>query len=395
VPPFFPELKEKLKSFPPFWRDTKLHTNIRSYYFYRDIGETTKNEAWALGGSLDYRSGWWKNRFQVGAVGYTSQKLYGPEDRDGTLLLKPEQKSFSVLGQAYLRLRCHEDIDLTLFRQSFSLPYLNAQDSRMVPNTFEGYVLGGRSVHNMDFIVGHVTKMKTRNSTDFEYMSEVAGYPGTDKGLSLGGARYSFTENINAGAINFYAWDLYNTIYAEANGTWELRDGLAMLLSVQYTDQRSVGDELDGDFHTSVFGGKGAISYKGGILNLAFSSTGSDTGIRSPFGGYPGYLSLMEKDFNRADEDAWLVGVSYDFGFVGLPGLSFFANYASGSTPDSGVNRSPDQEEFDLTLDYRFQKGPLKGLWLRFRGAFVDQEGPGAQDIDHFRIILNYDIPVL
>jgi hypothetical protein len=394
LPPFFPEFKEKLKSLPPFWRDTKLHLKIRSYYFYRDIAETTKNEAWALGGSLDYRSGWWKDRFQIGAVGYTSQKLYGPDDKDGTLLLKNGQDGFSILGQSFLNTRIYEGVNLRLFRQTFNLPYVNRQDSRMVPNTFEAYTLGGRSIYNTDFIVGHITKMKTRNSTDFQYMSEVAGLPGTNEGLTMGGARYSFSEDINIGAINSYAWDLWNTLYGEANGIWELTDRTAFLLSGQYTSQWSVGEELDGDFNTFVFGGKAALSYRGGILSLAFSSTDHDSGIRSPFGDYPGYLSLMLKDFNRADEDAWLVGLSYDFGFVGIDGLSFFANYAGGNTPDSGLSASPDQEEFDLTVDYRFEKGPLRGLWLRFRSAFVDQDGPDAQDIDHFRIILNYDIPI-
>jgi hypothetical protein len=210
----------------------------------------------------------------------------------------------------------------------------------------------------------------------------------------MGGARYSFSEDINIGAINFYAWDLWNTLYGEANGVWELTDRTAFLLSGQYTSQWSVGEELDGEFNTFVLGGKAALSYRGGILSLAFSSTDSESRIRSPFGDYPGYLSLMLKDFNRADEDAWLVGLSYDFGFVGIDGLSFFANYAGGNTPDSGLNASPDQEEFDLTVDYRFEKGPLKGLWLRFRSAFVDQDGPNAEDIDHFRIIMNYDIPI-
>ncbi len=137
------------------------------------------------------------------------------------------------------------------------------------------------------------------------------------------------------------------------------------------------------------------MSYRGVILNFAFSSTGNDSDIRSPFGGYPGYLSLIEKDFDRAGEDAWLLGVSYDFSFLGIDGLSAFANYARGDTPDSGKIASPDQEEFDLTVDYHFKKGPLKGFWLRFRSAYVNQDGPGGRDIDNFRIILNYDVPIL
>ena len=82
------------------------------------------------------------------------------------------------------------------------------------------------------------------------------------------------------------------------------------------------GRTLDGEFDTYVFGGNAAASYQGAILSLAFSTTGSGSDIRSPYGSYPGYISLMLRDFNRADEDAWLVGLSYNLKFLGLDGLS-------------------------------------------------------------------------
>ena len=95
-PSLFPAFKEKMNTLPPFWRDTDLTMNFRTYYFYRDNVDTSKLEAWTFGGSLNYKSGWWKNRLKIGLVGYTSQKLYGPDSRDGTLNLKPGQQSFSV-----------------------------------------------------------------------------------------------------------------------------------------------------------------------------------------------------------------------------------------------------------------------------------------------------------
>ena len=78
-------------------------------------------------------------------------------------------------------------------------------------------------------------------------------------------------------------------------------------------DQRSVGDDrLTGDrFDTHVVGGQVATSFRNAIFRAAFSSTDSGAQIRSPWGSYPGYIGLMQKDFNRADEDAWLAGLSY------------------------------------------------------------------------------------
>jgi hypothetical protein len=392
---FFPRLKEKMKSSAPFWRDTSLLLHLRTYYFYRDIEPDVKSEAWALGGWIDYKSGLWKDRLHIGLVGYTSQKLYGPEDRDGTLLLAPGQESFSVLGQAYLDLRIIEHLNLRLYRQTFSIPYLNKQDSRMVPNTFEAYALRGLGFKNIDFIMAHVTKMKTRNSTSFECMSEIIDTDNPCEGLTTGGARYRFSQGSDVGLISLYSWDLWNTLYSELNTTWEPSAETDIRLSLQYTDQRSVGDELDGEFDTYVFGGQAAASYRKGILSFAFTTTGSGSRILSPYGSYPGYISLMLRDFNRAEEDAWLVGLSYNFSTSWLDGFSFFTNYARGNTPDSGENASPDQQEIDLTVDYRFKKDYLKGLWLRVRGAYLNQDGPEGNDVKEFRAIINYEMPVL
>jgi len=394
-PSVFPDLEQKMQNLSPFWRDTSVNLHLRSYYFNSDIIDTKRKEAWALGGWLEYESGWWKNLIKVGGIDYTSQKLYGPEERDGTLLLKPGQEGFSALGQAYLHARVAEGIKLRLYRQSLDLPYINKNDGRMVPNTFEAYTLDGESIRNIDFIVSHITRMKTRNSSDFRYMSEIAGVPDTSKGLTMGGASYSFAEDTYIAAVSQYSWDLWNTAYAEATAVWNLTEKMEIGLSAQYTDQRSVGDELVGEFCTSAFGGTVALSYQGAIISFSFTSTDDDRRIQRPYGGTPSYVSLMESKFDRAGEDAWRAGLSYDFKFVGIDGLSAFVDYAKGNTPDSGPTASPDQEEYDLTVDYRFKKGLFKHLWLRLRGAFLNQHGLNEQDTLNFRFILNYDFQIM
>jgi hypothetical protein len=235
--------------------------------------------------------------------------------------------------------------------------------------------------------------MKRRNETAFISMSEAAGATHTDTGVSMLGARYRFSELSDLGAINYHGRDVMNIFYAEGNLARALPGEFALRLSAQYTDQRSVGDDSIGAFETRVLGGKLAISYRNAILSLAFSSTGNDSDIRSPWGGYPGYLSLMNRDFNRAGEDAWLIGLSYDFSRLGLPGLSAFTNYARGDTPDHGRGAAPDQQEFDLTVDYR-PGGPLEGLWIRGRTAHVDQDGGDGEDSVDYRLIVNYSVPL-
>jgi hypothetical protein len=52
LPGFFPWAKEQLKDTDPFFRDTKLAVNLRTFYFYRDKYDDSVSEAWAIGGDL-------------------------------------------------------------------------------------------------------------------------------------------------------------------------------------------------------------------------------------------------------------------------------------------------------------------------------------------------------
>jgi hypothetical protein len=147
VPPrplLFPWLREQLKDTPAFFRDTTLDVNQRTYYFNGGNFNGTRNEALAIGGALSYESGLLFDRLSVGSVLYTSQPLYAPADRGGTLLLEPVQEGYTVLGQLYGRVKLYEDIFLNLYKYHYDSPYISKHDDRMTPNTFEGYTLMGR-----------------------------------------------------------------------------------------------------------------------------------------------------------------------------------------------------------------------------------------------------------
>jgi hypothetical protein len=399
----FPRVKKLLRDLPPFLRDTEMKWNTRSYYFDRRREEDGRSQAWTLGGSLTYRSGWFEEFLSVGAVFYTSQKLIGKESRDGTRLLRPEQKSFSVLGQAYAQLK-YRDHKVTLYRQDLNLPYVNRQDNRMVPNTFEGYTFVGSfselpGIAKLNYGGGYLTRMKRRDDDDFVSMSEAAGVAQpSSHGLAFAGFLLSPFDGFSFGGIDHFVKDTVNIAYAAADYLHPLGDDLALRFQGQFTHQRSVGnDELPGSpFSTWVVGGRVAASYRNLVLSLAGSSTDDGAAIVYPFGSYPGYVSLMQHKFNSAGEDAWLVGLSYHFERLGLEGLSAAANYAEGygaRDPSSGSSL-PDQRGFDLTLDYRLQKGRLRGLWLRVRGSLLDTDGVDRTGKE-LRVVLNYSIPVL
>jgi hypothetical protein len=402
MPRLFPWIKEQIKDTPAFFRDTKLNLNVRTYYFYRDKFDDSKSEAWALGGALSYQSGYFLDHFSVGSVFYMSERLYGPDDRDGTLLLKPGQHGYEVVGQLYGRVKLFDENFLNIYRYEYNTPFINKNDNRMTPNTFEGYTFNGAyggkdGAPGFRYGGGYITKIKERNSDRFIPMSQDAGAD-VKRGVGLAGGNVSY-KGFTLGAINYYSTDIINIFYTEGSYKLKVTDRLGLLFLAQFTDQRSVGDDLlkGKSFKTNQFGVRTDMSYGGGILSLGYTTDSKGTDLQNPWSGYPGYTSVQVQDFNRAGEDAFIAKLSYDFKRLGLEGVTAYALYVHGwGRVDPTTKASvPNENEFDVDLQWRPQWKFIKGLWFRTRYANVHQyEGP-KDTIHDFRVIVNYDIPLL
>jgi len=404
IPGVFPWLKEKLKDTPPFFRDTKLDLKLRTYFLYRDNFDYSLNEAWALGGSLAYRSGWFLDRFSIGAALYTSQPLYAPDPRDGTFLLQSGQEGYTVLGQLYGKIKIVDGNFLNIYRYEYNTPYINKNDSRMTPNTFEAYTVTGAAggkdgAPRFTYGAGYFDKIKTRNSSSFISMSEAAG-ANVKRGVYAAGLNVSFpAPALSIGAIDYYANDIINIGYTEGKYTVNVTEHLALLLAAQFTDQRSVGGNLlEGfDFQTNQLGLQAALSYGGGILTLAYTMDAKGADLQSPWSSYPGYTSVQVQDFNRAGEDAVMIKGSYDFSRIGLEGVTAYALWVHGWNAVNASTRAPvfQQDEYDGDLQWRPKSDALKGFWFRIRYAHVKQRGDGNESLDDFRLLVNYDLSLL
>jgi hypothetical protein len=395
----FAPLKAQMADLPPFLRDTDLKIHFRSYYFNREKPDDTENEAWAFGGWLGYRSGWLLDTFGIGATFYGSAPLYAPDDKDGTLLLKPGQEGYAVLGEAYGALRYQDYVLVKGYRQLVDQSYINPQDNRMTPNTFEAVTVGGK-VDFVQYLAGYLWKIKPRNEDDFISMAEQAGAKGSDDGVIMGGVRLTPVKALRLDVTEQYGVNTFNTFYTEADYLHPLSEDWKLRFGAQFTDQRAVGDALvanaaEKKWSTQVGGARIQAIWRELTLTAAFSITGSGNTIQAPWGSYPGYLSLIDQDFDRANEKAVLVGVAYDFSRVLTQGLSAYVNIAWGTDAINPQTRAdaPDQREYDMTIDYRPPwKVPafLQGLWLRVRGAILDQDGADRLGVQ-VRVILNWE----
>lgn len=385
-----------MRDLPPFIRDTDLSLHFRTFYYTRENTNDTKNEALATGGWLNYRSGWLYDTLAIGAVGYTSQPLYAPEDRDGTTLLAPGQEEITVLGQAYAQLRYRDYALLTGYRQLVNDGYVNPQDSRMIPNTFEGVTLKG-AVGPVGYDVGYLWSIKPRNSDDFSSMSSQAGAGGNDEPLILSSVTLTPWTPLTVFLGNYYVPNVFNTAFGEMGYTQPLTRDLDLNVSAQYTDQRSVEDARLGDFSTWNVGGIMRLMWRGLTAGAAAHVTDDDASIQTPYGSWPGYLHMIQFDFDQAGETAWSVGAKYDFAGTLLPwqapGLSAYLAYVQGTDREDPATGSSLPTTRELDLDVTYKPPAVKGLQLRLRNAYWDDggENTGYQ----LQLIVNYELDLL
>ena len=404
--------------------DTKFEFNLRTFFLDRNKFDGTESEAWAHGGWAGLKTGYFLNHIAFGVTGYTSQPLHAPDDKDGTLLLNDGQEGYTVMGEAYADIRIIDGLNLTIGRKAFDTPFINRNDVRMTPNTFEAIVLQGRieldagspaepevtndgtalSKEGKDVVapapapkkdvavikygLGYFDEIKERNSGAFVPMSIDAG-AAVERGVYSGGIIYE-KGKFSIGGIDYYSDDIINIGYGETKFEIPFSESVRPRFALQFIDQRSVGDNLlqGSDFSTQQIGIKAELPVRKALFTFAFTHADGDANLRNPWSGYPGYTSVQVQDFNRAGESAFLFRIGYEFPWV--EGLSAYALAVFGTTPDQvGQFR---QDEYDFNVQWAPPKGCLKGFSLRFRYAIVDQHGGSVQNLTDLRAICNYVI---
>ncbi|HEX9184598.1 MAG TPA: OprD family outer membrane porin [Burkholderiales bacterium] len=379
-------------------KESEVTVHLRSYYLERDRPAPSSDlGAWALGGWLGYQSGWVADFLRVGAVGYTSQPLWGPDDKDGTLLLAPGQEGYTVLGQAYVALRMRQHV-FTAFRQLVNEPEVNPRDIRMTPNTFQGYTLGGK-LGEVGYYAGYLDKMKAINSDEFRDMAASAGVTAIGaEAMWLGGLQYKPLDSLGLRLSSYYVSSILASTFMDAAWRTPLSKEVELRLAGQYMFQSSNGSALTGaEFDTRAMGMKADVQRGPATFTMAYTAIGSGQSYQTPYGSWAGYTFMIVESFNRANEKTWLIGGTYDFK-NNVPGLALNVAAVFGGDaiiPTTGAPAS-DKTEYDATLDYRFgdERWPdwLKPLWLRMRIARVEEESAGSTGVTtDFRLIANYE----
>jgi hypothetical protein len=356
-------------------------------------------EAWAAGGAVSFETGRLFDVISGGVVLYTSLPLYAPTEYDGSQLLLPGQLGYAVVGELYGKVHLTDNLTFTAGRHIYDTPYLGPFDTRMTPNTFYGYTLIGdtdeiwKDGPSFRYGAGYFATIKLRNADTFQSMSRAAG-ANVDNGVGLAALLMDWGP-VYVGALEYYCQDTLNIAYLEGKYGWRLPADIRAIVALQYADQRSTGANLlngGNYFATNQFGAKIDLGYQTGIVTLGYSVVNPNFQMQNPWSDNPVYTNAMIQSFQRAGEQALVVGASYvfhPFGPTGIGASAFFYQGWTGATAGPPTTES----EWDFEVDWRPEFKPLTGFWLRLRYATSNvNQGNALTTINEARVILNYSV---
>lgn len=396
-----------------FVEDSHVNFSTKNYYFNRDYRDGTgpsKAEEWAQSFILKYQSGYTEGPlgFGLDAIGMLGIKLDSAPERSGTGLLarqavsddpaKPFAKraddEYSKLGlTAKARLFDSNELFVGSLQPS-GIAVIQPNTSRAFPQTFEGQQLTSKAVKNLTLNLGHISRVKQRDSTDFEKMgitSQSGQYASSARSddFKFAAADYQVTPDLLASLHYGQLQDIYQQGFAGLKYSTPLGPG-RILGEVRYFDGTDTGAALGGKVDNQTLSTNLGYSLNGHTVSGGYQKLWGDTAYPL-IDGTISYLftELQVSNFSRAQERSWRARYDYNFAAAGIPGLTLTTLYVRGDQA-TVVNMSQEGKEWerDTYITYVVQDGPLKNVGVQWLNA--TQRANYTRDTDENRLIFSY-----
>ncbi len=391
-------------AYADFIKDSSANFETRNMYFNRDFREgsgQSKRDEWAQGFILDLQSGFTDGTvgFGVDALGMLGVKLDSSPDRTGTGLLPTHDDGQAADEYSKLGLTAKVKVSNSVLKVGSlipELPTLNPNDGRILPQTFEGGMLTSEEIKGLTFTGGRLEKAKDRNDSNYEDLalnnknSRFSSAASADN-FDFAGLDYKLTDKIT-GSYHFAQLDdVYRQHYlglvaAQPVGPGTLSADLRFSLS---DDQ---GNAAGGKVDNRALNGLVSYGLNGHKLGFGYQHMSGDTGFAYIDGTDPYLVNFVQiNDFANANERSWQARYDYDFGKIGVPGLTFMTRYVSGDHADvTGSSETGKEWERNTEFKYVVQSGTLKNVSLRVRNATFRSNY--ARDADEIRIMVGYTL---
>ena len=397
----------------------KTSGQLRAFSISRALSGTADytRTANAVGGYLKYETGAYEG-LSLGAAFYTTNGVFNDDDKlsaefDPTLL-GPDNRSYSFLGEAYLQYKRGNTM-LKVGRQKLDTPLAGSDDARMLPNLFEAYLAVNTDLPDTTFVAGHVTQF-AQGTFGRAYtggvLSATSGYSYVDAknqaghfvdmgqyaigvetdGVSVISATYTGIDHLKLQVWDYYAWDILNALYAQADVSWNclFSDSVKPYAAAQLIQQDAVGDKLAEALADNATYWALKAGAKFGNANVYAAYSKNETGhVITPWGGMPAFTQgMVTRHQFIAEAEAYKVAASYnwkDFG-VNLTSAVYYTSFDLTDNAGYGTARTTTEPGFDL----QYYPEAVKNLQIRLRGNFPDDYNNGL-DWDEYRLIVNYN----
>ena len=414
-------------SISTMFSEGKASGEIRAFYINRDDNtKADKQIASAIGGHLKYETGS-LNGISLGTAFYTTNRILKSLESDtasmlNTTLLRNDGKSYSLLGEAYVKYDAKNLGTKTTFkfgRQKLNTPLAGADDARMVPNLFEAYVMHNNDIANTTLVAAHVTKMAAGSFAN-AYNGGIVGATGGYSAVAGNTAAYQgrFTnmgtwavgqdtsgvtavaaiykkDNLKLQAWDYYAHDILNAIYLQADFKWNclLTDSVKPFAAVQYINQNDVGSAFAGKVDSDYVGAKFGASIGNVKAYIAYSQqsdasagTSMENSTITPWGGMPAFTQgMVTRHQFLAGTEATKIAATYKFDGINLSATGYHASFDMDANSGYGTARTAKESGFDI----KYKPADIKNLQLRLRANFPTDFGNG-RDWDEYRFIVTY-----
>ena len=301
-----------------------------------------------------------------------------------------ERKSFLIIQEGYLS---YEDKNhkALVGREELTTPMIDADDWYMLANSFELAYYTNSSIQNVTFNLGYFSKMSGvwdsgANGTEFHSMSDASFVSSVDKakindtGVYFAAVEYNDEKNHQLQVWNYYAQDMYNTLFMQYDFTnsigsfnYDLGAQLINFKEVGYlaTDAATTNIDyslysarLDGDFSNGIDFATGVAKYTSG------EGQGATLGA---FGGYPYFANGMIFHFFEAgslqNAASYKAQIGYNFSKLGIDNLWVGYRYTMFDLdPQYSKNKSGDAQSEMALNGVRVSYGGSAGAY--FTGTY-------------------------
>jgi len=435
----------------------RIRSNTFYYRWNNELDDKGTHLVSGIGGSLIYKTAPYANLDFTGGLYYT-YSMFNPSNSPFDAY-KSGKDTFSrfdyantgnqglgVVGQAYLRYRGLPKTNLMIGRQIVESFYTKSNDSKMIPNTFDGILMDTRIIEDTRIKVGYLAKQKLRdhsqnhsvlmygddNSTasqhpEWSQNDDSAMHKGlsytrlkeagvnTDMGLFIADIQHRPLEGLRVNASAYSVPTLVSSGMLEVN--YRLISGSDFVITpgVRYIHQFDNGagvigganlngdlagqsgstggykqaDSADGD----MIGVRLVTQYQNYKLNIAYTHIFDEADLIAPWRGFPtsGYTRSMARYNWRANMSSYRVQLERNFGQAGI----YADTYMQASVMHTDADESKGQDDETYYYIGFVQNIPsLVDMSWRLRLGYNDTDGvdPSGNEYDSLdsRFELNF-----